>query len=554
MDQSADTPKKKLVQRLEHLRQERQSFVTHWQELADNIAPHTFRKQVSDRNKGDKKNQHIVDNTATLALRTLGSGMMAGLTSPARPWFKLAANEIATTINEAAKMWLADVEMRMREVFVRSNLYQVLPIVYASLGCYGTAAMLELEDEEDVVRFYPLPTGSYMAANSHRQQVNTVFREFSMTVQQLADEFGVDNLSDTIRAAYDANNRDNWVNVVHAIMPNPEREPGKIDNKNKPYASWYFEANSGDDKFLRQTGYEEFPAMVPRWSVTGEDVYGYGPAMDALGDIKMLQLEQSRKLQAIDKMVNPPMLGDASLRNQRTSMLPGDITYISGLANTSHAGFRPVYEVNPRIAELSGDIDEVQRRIRRTLYEDMMQMFAMSDSSQMTAREVEERHQEKLLVLGPVMERLNDELLDPIIDRTFAIMLRKGLIPPPPTALEGEALRVEYISIMAQAQKLIGTASIERLVSFVGNLAGVTPAVLDKIDFDEAVDEYGSMLGVSPKVVISADKVADKRAARAKAEQDKVMADRMTQAAGAAKLLSETGVGESTALNRLLGS
>lgn len=296
--------------------------------------------------------------------------------------------------------------------------------------------------------------------------------------------------------------------------------------------------------------------MAARWSVTGEDIYGSSPCMDALADIKMLQLMQKRKMQAIDKLVNPPMLADATLRSARTSLLPGDVTFVSGLQNSASAGFRPVYEINPRIAELSEAIDAVQQRVRRVLFEDLMLMLAAGDNSQMTAREVEERHQEKLLVLGPVMERLNDELLSPLIERTIDLMGVRGMIPEPPPELEGKELQIEYISIMSQAQKLIGTASIERLVAFVGNLAGARPDVLDKVDFDQAIDEYGDMLGVPPKVIKGSDAVNSERKARAQAQQQQQMMDTipaMRQGADAARLLSETDVGGVSALQRMMG-
>jgi Bacteriophage head to tail connecting protein len=546
----------KHLKRLSALKTERASYDTHWRELADYVMPRSVVFNSSDRNKGGKINQNIIDNTATLALRTLASGMMAGLTSPARPWFRLTTSDPAMMEDAATKEWLFDVEAKMREVFSRSNLYNILPSCYQDLGLFGTAAFEVAEDHEDVIRCYPYAIGEYYLANNHRLSVDTLYREVALTVDQIVGRFGLASVSESVKSQYDRGNYDQIFDVVHVVEPNRDAKPGSMLAKHKPYKSCYFEKSRKDGQYLRESGYDEFPVLSPRWSLPGNSVYGESPGMFALPDIKALQLEQRRKLQGIDKMVNPPMIGDTQLRNQRASLLSGDITYISGMTNGA-VGLKPIYEVNPRLGELLGDMQEIQARIRTTFFADMMTMLASGDNSQMTAREVEERHQEKLLVLGPVMERLNDELLDPLIDRTFAIMAKRNLVPLPPKHLEGENLRVEYISIMGQAQKMIGTGSIERLAGFAGNLAAVRPDVLDKIDFDQTIDEYANMLGVPPRMIMSDDKVAEMRAAKAKAaqaQQAQQLIPMAGEAASAAKVLSETDVSEPNALTRLLGA
>lgn len=553
------TQRQKYNRRLSSLKNERSTYESHWHEIADYLMPRAIRLTTADRQKqGNKQNQNIIDNTGTLALRTLASGMMAGLTSPARPWFRLTTPDPAMMEYGPVKTWLFDTETAMREVFNKSNLYNVLPAMYSNIGAFGTGAFAVLEDPEDVIRCYPFPLGQYCIATSPRGVVDTIYREFQMTVYQLVAEFGIDNVSQPVRDNYNRGNYDSWIDVVHVIEPNLEALTTKsLRSKDKPFRSVYYEKagqNNEADEFLRESGFDEFPVMAPRWRVEGEDVYGWSPGMDALQDIKALQLEQKRKLQAIDKMVNPPMLADTQLRNSRVSMLPGDVIYIAGLNNS--IGMKPVYEINPRINELMLDIQETQGRIKRAFYEDMMVMLATGDNSQMTAREVEERHQEKLLVLGPVMERLNDELLDPLIDRTFSIMLKRGMISKPPLELSGTDLKVEYISIMAQAQKMLGTSGLERFAGFAGNLAAVQPTVLDKLDVDQIMDEYGNMLGVPPRVIVPDDKVAMVRQQRAQQQQMaqmQQMAETGATMAQGAEVLSRAKVDEANGLTRMLG-
>jgi hypothetical protein len=295
-----------------------------------------------------------------------------------------------------------------------------------------------------------------------------------------------------------------------------------------------------------------FPALGVRWVTTGEDVYGTAcPGMDALGDIRQLQLGEKRGSQAIEKKVMPPLAAPVSMKTLRTSILPGDINYTD--EREGQKGLRPVHEVNLSIQELEAKQEQIRFRIRRAFYEDLFLMLASSDRSQITAREVEERHEEKLLALGPVLEQLNQDLLDPLIDLVFDYMLRQGLVPEPPDELQGIELKVEYISIMAQAQKLAGVSIIERFAGFVGGVAAqVGPEAIDKVDIDQLIDEYGEITSVPPGIIRSDEQVAEIRAQRSQAQQAQVQAEQGAALAGAAKDLSQADLEGNNALRSLL--
>ena len=542
---------------------ERASFMPHWRDLADYVLPRRPQFSITETNKGERRNLKIIDSTATLAARTLRSGMMSGVTSPARPWFRLSTPDPSLAEFGPVKDWLHIVSQRMSTVFLRSNLYNALPTVYGDIGVFATAAMGIEEDFDGVIRCYPFSLGSYAIANNDRLKVDVFSREFRLTVRQTVQKFGKLNersgsadwsvFSDRVKEAYDRGNLDQWVDICHVIQPNQEYNSNSLTSKRYKYQSVYYDKTTSDqeEKYLRDSGYDYFPVLCPRWEVSGEDVYGTEcPGMTALGDTKALQLLQKRKSQAIEKHINPPMTAPTSLRSQRASILPGDITYVD--ERDGQKGFRPVHEVKPDIQGVVLDIQEHQHRIRRAYYEDLFLMLATSDRRQITAREIDERHEEKLLAVGPVLEQLNQDLLDPLIDVTFNIMVRQGLIPEPPEELQGMDLKVEYVSIMHQAQKLAGLAGIERFSAYVGQLATVNPEVIDKIDMDQAIDEYGEITGVPPRIVRPDEMVAEMRQARAQAAQTQQQAMTMAEGAKTAKDLSGASLDGNNALTALL--
>ncbi|WP_411545569.1 portal protein [Klebsiella pneumoniae] len=547
---AAETLKEQLQKQQAQLTNDRSSFDPHWRELSDFINPRGSRFLVTDVNRDDRRNTKIVDPTATLAARTLSSGMMSGITSPARPWFKLATPDPDMMDYGPVKLWLEVVQRRMNEVFNKSNIYQSLPLLYASLGNYSTGAMAVLEDDSDVIRTMMFPIGSYYMANSARGSVDTCFRKFSMTVRQLVMEFGLNNVSDSVKGMWDFGNYESWIEVIHAVYPNIDRDTAKLNSKNKPVKSVYYEVGGDSDKLLRESGFDEFPIMAPRWEVNGEDVYGSScPGMIALGQVKALQLEQKRKSQLIDKATNPPMVGPSSLRNQRVSLLPGDITYIDQV--TGQDGFKPAYLVNPNTADLLADIQDTRQIINSAYFVDLFMMLQNINTRSMPVEAVIEMKEEKLLMLGPVLERLNDECLNPLIDRTFSIMARKNLLPPPPDVLQGMPLRIEYISVMAQAQKSIGLSSLSSTVGFIGQLAQAKPEALDKLNVDQAIDAFAEMSGVSPTVIVPQEQVEQVREQRAQQQQQQQMVAMGMAAAQGAKTLSEAQTADPSVLTAL---
>lgn len=541
----------KLFTRWGQLKSERASWWAHWQEITTYLLPRNGRYFVQDRDKGWRRHNNIYDNTATRALRVLGAGMMAGATSPARPWFRLGTADPQLNAYPPVKLWLDDVTRRMQVVFQKSNTYRALHGMYEELGAFGTAASIILPDYKSVIHHYPVTIGEFCVATDYQGRVCTLYREFEKPVSEIVKEFGYKNCSKTVRNLFDRGSLDQWVRLIHAIEPRADRDERKKDNLNMAWGSYYFEVGGDPDKFLSESGFNKFPAVVPRWATAGGDIYGNSPGMEALGDIKQLQHEQLRKAQAIDYKTKPPLQVPTSMKNRDVETLPGGVSYVD--ANSQTGGIRTAFEVNLDLSHLLNDIQDVRERIRGGFYADLFLMLANATDTRMTATEVAERHEEKLLMLGPVLERLHNELLDPLIEITFERMLAAGVLPPIPQELQGMEINVEFVSMLAQAQRAIGTNSVDRFVGNLGVVAGIKPDVLDKFDADQWVDAYSDMLGVDPKMIVAGEQVALIREARNKAQAAQAQQEALVQQAGAAKDLGQIDTSGANGLTDIMG-
>jgi hypothetical protein len=549
------------LQRKGALWTERSSFFSHWQELSRFLLPRSGRFVVTDRNKGAKRFNNIYDRTATGALGTLAAGLMAGMTSPARPWFRLATSDSALMDYGPVKQWLDEVTTLMREVFNESNTYRALHGLYEEIACFGTGADFLLEDFEDVIRHYPLTVGEYALAANDRQEVDTLCRHFEMTVSQVVKRYVIqDNdpnkkdwskASNAIKSLYDNNNLDAWVPVIHLVEPRADRDTKARDSKNMPFGSWIFEEGGNGDNFLSESGYLRFPVLAPRWHALGGDVYATRcPGMEALGDIKQLQHGQLRKAQGIDYMAKPPLQVPAGMKSYEVDSLPGGIT----VSNLINGGVKPLFEPRIDLQYQLEDIRDVRERIRSTFFADLFLMIAADERSGVTAREIAERHEEKLLMLGPVLERLHNELLKQKIDITFDKMLAAGVVPKPPQEMNGQKLNVQFVSMLAQAQRAIGTQSVDRYVGSLGTIAQFKPGVLDKFDEDVWADKYADMLGIDPDLIVGSDKVAIVREQRAKQQQAAQQMAAAEQMANTAKAASQASTSGPSALTDVIGA
>lgn len=501
--------------------------------------------------RGMAVNQAILDPTGTYAMRTCAAGLMSNEMSPSRQWFKLKpALSSRDQAPPDAAAWFEEVESRIAVVMNRSNFYQEAAQMFEDLVTFGTGPMLIYEDEKDLVRCYTPCPGEYLLSSSSANRVGVFARMFVMTVSALVEMFGLENCPREVQEQWKQKGAALEVErlVAHMIEPNFPVEVSGYSTEDEigvvpggfPWRETYWCWGLNSEYPLSWGGFLEPPFVVPRWAVTSNDAYGRSVGMDVLPDVLQLQVMTARLAEAEEKLVRPPLLASLDMKNEPSSILPGRITYVQSLS--ADKGMRPAYTVAPQIREFGETIALVQQRINKGFFVDLF-MGLEQVTKQMTAFEVAQRNQEKLQVLGPVVERLQNECLAPAIARIFRIMERKLLLPPLPQSLVGVPLGVEYIGVLALAQKAAQTASLERFAQVMQQMARADQNIMDVWNPDELAKEYGEALFVSSKILRTPDQVAAIRQARAKQQQAATALAAAQQASQVGKNLSDIDVG-----------
>ena len=512
---------KDLSKRYSKLKGQRSYWETHWQEVADYMMP---RKAdvTKRRSKGDKRTELIFDSTPLQAVELLSASLHGMLTNPSTPWFSLKYKDDGLGEDDDAKLWLEGATNVMYSVFNSSNFQQEIFELYHDLITFGTAAMFVEEDDDDVLKFSTRHINEIFIAENEKGKIDTIFRKFKISARAAIRQFG-----DVSTAISKVNQRSGYdeVTIIHAVYPRNDFNPEKQDKQNMPFESVYFEEGTLDE--LSVSGFKEFPFVVPRYLKASHEIYGRSPAMTALPDVKMLNEMAKTTIKAAQKQVDPPLLvpDDGFILPVRT--VPGGLNFY-------RSGTRDRIEpLNIGANNPLGLNMENQRRdaIRNTFY---VNQLMLQQGPQMTATEVIQRNEEKMRLLGPVLGRLQSELLKPLIDRSFAILFRKNMFAQAPESLSGKDIEIEYVSPLAKAQKSTELQSIMRGIEIMGSLANVAP-VFDYIDFDKLVRHLVDIVGVPKKVLKTSDQVNAERQAKQEQQEQMQQMQELQQLARAGK-------------------
>lgn len=540
--------RQRILTRWGTLKKEREPYMTQWLEISEHITPSRGRFLIGkNRNESRSRWNRIVDSSAVRAANILAAGLMSGMTDPSSQWFALTTGTPNLDEAQAVKVWLDQVQRIMEMAFTRTNTYQALHQGWRDVGTYGVMAMVIAEDDREVIHCYPLSVGEYAIGVDDRGVPDTLYRRFIMTAAQLVARFGRSKLSADVLRNFDAGQVDHEYKLIHAIEPRFDRQYGKRDSRNMPWRSVIIQIDSDGTKdgILEESGFNEFPCVVGRWGASASDVYSEeSPGMVALGDVRQLQHEQKQKGNSIDYIVNPPLIMPTAARDNEDDFEPGGRIYLDAPAQKD--AVQSAWQVQMDINALRQDIAEVQQRINQAFSVDMFLMLSGQQMGKMTATEVAERHEEKLMMLGPVLSRLNNEVLKPLIERTFSILYRAGQLPPAPPELAGVELSIEYTSMLARSQRAIRANSLDQFLQRIGQVAQFDPNVLAKIDSFRIVDEYADYLSVAPSVVVPTEQAQQKIEAQQQAQQQAQQAEQMQQAADAVSKLGRVPADGST--------
>lgn len=531
------------------LRLDRQPFWQLWRELANYFLPkrYVWLQSPAEAKQRTAKNPYILDSTGTTAGRTLAAGLMNGITSPARPWFSLSVPGFDDE-GGPVTLWADECTRRMMKVMSESNFYNAMAVLYLDLSFFGTAGTLIYEDKDSVIRCYNSALGEYYLGSDHTGRVDTFAREMCQTVKQLVQWFGEENCSENVRSLNnntDGGSKLKAIDVIHLIEPN---FPTSGIAKKFTFIETYWEKGQ-TDRVLARSGFNKMPGIFPRWEITGNDNYGTAPGMDALPDVIQLQFETKRKAQGIDKMISPPIVADIQLEHRPTALMPNGITYVAG-ANS--IGAKPLYQITAPIQEITEDIRDVRSRIQEIFHNSLFNMISQLQTVR-SATEIDARREEKLVLLGPVLERFENEALDPAIERIFDIMMRKQMLPPAPPEIANKELQIQYVSILATAQRAVAAAPTERWLQLIGNTIQVEPTMRHIVNWDELIRNYGLSIGVEARNMNTREQVQALVQAEQEASQAQQAMQMAQQGAQAAQQLSATDVGGgASALQQLL--
>lgn len=526
-----------------------------WKDLASYVLPqygrHLYPGWEHRPRRGD---ENMVTSMPTMAARVTASGLQSGMTSKARQWWRAGLPDPDMSKFPKFREWLDEITFRMTYVMGQSNFYESTYAVWAQAPTFGTGVTVFLEDYDNVIRGHTLNIGEYALSSDFTLRNNTLYRKFWMRCWELVDTFGKDKVSRNVRNAYERNDTEQWYEVVHVIEPNDDRIPSNKGNKDMPYRSVYYEeAVSEDEPPLEVKGYEEKPFASFRWEIAGRDDYGFGPGWVVLPDCKELHATMRDRGVGIEKSVNPPLQAHVSDMDRAVNAAPGGLSFYSNMQSGSAGRIGPLYEVAPDLNGIQLSISELRELIDQAYYKDLFLalMYRSGGSAEKTAREVISLEQEKLLMLSPALERA-DEYLDDAINRIFGIMMRGGLLPPPPPELQGMSLTIEYVSVLAQAQQMIESSKIEQGSAFIAQLAGMYPEAADILDPDRIGEGYLSAIQIPQKYL--RDPKVREQIRRGREEEQRRMAEmaQAQQLAEQGKTLSETDLSGQNALQALL--
>ena len=492
------------------------------QELADYFSPRSVQFIARNVRKPIVRNKKIIDSTPLIALRNFSSGIMSGATSPCYRWFKTSFSNADINNDYYLKKWCARQEELTRQILYSSNFYQCLPEVYKQLGIFGFSAVSLESDYDTIVNFKVLPIGSYYYAKNSRGKVDCFCRVYMETAKNIAQKFAKNCPSEILEAS--VNNPLKLYELIHFVEENQFYKKRHLSSRFSKYVSVVILSNKNE--FLSIKGFDKFPFVVFESAFSSDVDYPQdSPGINALADVKQLMTMVKEYAKAVKKIVCPTYKGPATLKNKKLADVPG--AYIE--EDENGRGISPVYEVNPRVLELKQEKDELKQAIKEHFYNDLFAMILTTAERGRTATEVNELKEEKMVLLSPLLEQIHCALRQ-ILNWIYKEEIRVGILEPLKPKYQNFRFEIEFVSSLAQAQKVSNISSMERFTTFVSNIANaIDPILKSKLNGEKIIEDYANYANIDPTQIVPSEEIEKIKAQNATNQSLQMQLEAMKQ-------------------------
>lgn len=497
---------KKYLAAHELRKNKRVTFENYWQDCLTYIVP---RKEdvTTTQDPGSPKNEDLFDTTAIMANQHLAANLHGMLTNPTVRFFEFLMSDANLNEDDEVKKWLEDSANRVFTVMNNSNFQTEVHEIYIDEGAIGTACLFTGEHEERVVHFNARAMKEIYVDENNLGLIDTVDRRFKWKPKHIVQEFGEKSVHPWIMKKYEEGCEDEW-EVLHTVCPGAKGDPESRGGL-MAFKSVYILVDH--QMFISKSGFREFPYAVPRWTKTSGEVYGRGPGMEMLPDIKMVNKMMETTLKGAAKTVDPPLQVSDDGVIGKVRLTPGGLTVTRPGADP----IRPII-TDARIDFGYQAVEDVRKRIRMGFYTDKMNL---NDGPQKTATEVQQIVDEQWRFMGPVLGRQHFEFLDPVVTRVFAIMDRRQLFLPVPDKIKGKKIDVRYSSLAARAQRMQEGSNLNRALTIAAPVVNAIPQALDNLNGDRAIRHIFDVYGVPGKLLNDQREIKQIRDARAAAQE-----------------------------------
>lgn len=475
-----------LLSKFAQLETARRPFEPVWEVLAALCLPNRTGKFMSGAQRGKFSTAYmddIYDGTGAQSAEYLTATLLGGLASKTLKWFKLRPD----TWNQQIEVSAAELELERRTDFMLEYLARPTTGFYTALAestlemvALGTGCLEVYYEPAEGVRFKATSLENIYICTDNHGQVDTVYKLCMPTYKQAAQQWGLENLSDSAKTAAMKTPYET-LQVLRCVMPNDAYASGYTDTFK--FRSVYIEKESG--KVLEDVKLEYFPYIVPRWSKVTDVDYGRSPAWTCKADMEMIQAMEMTALEAAQRAAIPALLTTddgviAPIDHQAGGIIPGGLDSLSGRPRIVplNSGVNPPY--------LEQFIEQKREAVRRAFFNNQL---LMQNRPQMTAEEVNTLREESFRALSPSVLRFIDEVLYPLVIRVYKLLNKHKLFPAVLTqngaaVFDSYDVQVEFDSPLANTTKMQDFMSFQRYFQqFLLPMAQVDPTVLDTLNF-----------------------------------------------------------------------